>query len=78
MTATFRRWTRRIAPVLLVLGLTLSPIISPPARAQGPNETAPAEDETVGKGTGRVWDGYFGTAVLVFLALFIVGKSARR
>jgi len=78
MTATFRRWLRRIAPVLLVLGLTLSPIVSHPARAQGPNETAPAEDENAGKGTGRVWDGYFGTGVLMFLALFIVGKSARR
>jgi hypothetical protein len=70
---------RPIAPVLLVLALTFGPIVSShPARAQGPNETAPAEDENVGKGTGRVWDGYFGTGILMFLALFIVGKSARR
>jgi len=78
MTAPFRRWTRPIAPVLLVLGLTLTPILSHPARAQGPNDAAAAEDETAGKGTGRPLDGYIGTAILVFLALFIVGKSARR
>jgi len=78
MTAPFRAWTRRIAPVLLVLGLTLTPIISHPARAQAPDEPAGAEGEPAGKGTGRVYDGYIGTAVLMFLALFIVGKSARR
>jgi len=78
MTAPFRRWTRRIAPVLLVLGLTLTPILSHPARAQAPNDPAAADEAPAGKGEGRMWGGYIGTAILVFLALFIVGKSARR
>jgi hypothetical protein len=77
MTATFRRSIRRIAPVLLALGLTLTPISSQPARAQGPNDPA-AAPEGEGRGQGRPLDGYFGTAVLLGLALFIVGKSARR
>jgi len=73
MTAKLRRWMRPIALALLVLALAPAPIISHPARAQEP-EPVPVEE----KGTGRVYDGYIGTAVLVFLALFIVGKSARR
>jgi hypothetical protein len=53
-----------------VVGLAVAPA---PARAQEP---APAEGE--GDSSGRPLDGYIGTAVLAFLALFIVGKSARR
>jgi hypothetical protein len=74
MTVLFRHCTRWIAPVLLALGLTLSPAITPMARAQAPEEAAPADGES----KGRPLDGYLGTVVLVMLALFIVGKSARR
>jgi len=77
MTATFRRWMRQIAPLLLVLGLTLAPAVSQSARAQPPDPSQ-AEPEVEGKGSGRPLDGYFGTCVLLLLALFIVGKSARR
>jgi hypothetical protein len=69
---------RRLAPFVLALGLTNSPIISHPARAQNANEQAAPEDGAAGKGQGRPLDGYIGTAVLLLLALFIVGKSARR
>jgi hypothetical protein len=39
-----------------------------------------AQDESPapGAGSGRPWDGYFATGALAFLALFVVGKSARR
>ena len=79
MTAMLRRWIRPLGLVLLVLGLTLTPINRNRAHAQGPNDPGgvPAEGGEE-KGTGRPLDGYFGTAILVFLALFIVGKSARR
>jgi hypothetical protein len=62
-------WTTRIAPAVLALGLigTSCPV----ARAQ-PEEPA-AEGEK-----GRSLDGYFATAALVGLVLFLVGKSARR
>jgi hypothetical protein len=68
------RWSRRIAPLLLALGLTLSPVVSQPARAQ---EDAAAQGEG-GESKGRPLDGYLATLCLVMLALFIVGKSARR
>ena len=59
--------------VALFLATTFSLAVPPaPVAAQEP---APAE----GDGTaGRPLDGYIGTAVLAFLALFIVAKSARR
>jgi len=62
------------ACVALLLAATFSLAIPPaPAAAQEP---APAEG---GDGeSGRPLDGYIGTSVLAFLALFIVGKSARR
>jgi len=68
-----KRWKRWIAPVLLGLGLSLNPAISPPARAQ---EEVPNAEE--GAGSGRPLDGYLATITLMLLALFVVGKSARR
>jgi hypothetical protein len=64
-----KRW---IAPVLLGLGLSMTPAFSPPARAQ---EEIP---DASGGEKGRPLDGYLATITLVLLALFLVGKSARR
>ncbi len=72
MTGFSKRWARRIAPLLLAFGLALTPAMTTTVRAQEP---APAEGE---KSEGRPLDGYLGTICLVLLALFIVGKSARR
>ena len=66
-----RRFKRWIAPVLLGLGLSMTPAFSPPARAQ--EETADPNAEK-----GRPLDGYLATITLMLLALFLVGKSARR
>jgi len=74
MTAPWPRCFRRIAPLFLALGLTVSPAITPTVRAQ---EEA-ANPEGQGEQSGRALDGYFGTAILAMLALFLVGKSARR
>ena len=63
------RWKRCIAPV--VLGLCMAPAFSPPARAQAENPDAESKE-------GRPFDGYIATSALLFLALFIVAKSARR
>jgi hypothetical protein len=68
------RWKRWIAPVLLGLGLSLTPAFNSPARAQAPGDVPDAS----GGEKGRPLDGYLGTATLILLALFIVGKSARR
>jgi hypothetical protein len=64
------RWTRRLAPIVLACTLSLG---TPPA-------PAPAQEEPVGapKSEGRPFDGYFATGCLAGLALYIVGKSARR
>ena len=67
------RWKRFIAPVVLGLGLCVAPAFSPPARAQPQEETADPNAEK-----GRPFDGYIATISLMLLALFIVGKSARR
>ena len=48
--------------------------MTPTLRAQAPEEAASPE----GGEKGRPWDGYFLTGILVMLALFLVGKSARR
>ncbi len=60
-------WSRWLAFGVLVLGL----IGAPAARAQN-EEEAPAESK------GRPYDGYIATGMLCFLALFIIGKTARR
>jgi hypothetical protein len=54
-------------PGLLALGLIMSPV----AFAQEENEPGGGEK-------GRPLDGYLATAALGGLALFIVGKTARR
>jgi hypothetical protein len=61
------------APIILALGLTLSPA---PTRQVLAQEPEPAADPNGEK--GRPLDGYLGTICLVMLALFIVAKSARR
>jgi hypothetical protein len=73
MNRILTRLRRRIAVVLLGLGLVVAPAFDQSVRAQQqPEEPAP------GSGSGRPLDGYLGTVVLVLLAFFIVGKSARR
>jgi len=71
MRSLLERSARRIAPLLLTLGLLLSPAASPMARAQ---EEAPAS----GDSKGDPVPGYLGAGLLTLLILFIVGKSARR
>jgi hypothetical protein len=70
-----KRWNLWIAPVLLGLGLLVTPAFSPPVRAQPPADEIP---DASGGEKGRPLDGYLATITLVLLALFIVGKSARR
>lgn len=65
-----RRSMSRLGTALLALGLTLA---IPPATAWAQDDYGGGEESS-----GRPLDGYFGTATLAFLALFIVGKSARR
>jgi hypothetical protein len=72
MIALLERSARRIAPLLLALGLILSPAISPTAHAQD-DPNAPVE-----KSAGDPVPGYLGAGLLTLLILFIVGKSARR
>ena len=69
MSETKRRRFTRFGASLLALSLATA--ACPPARAQ---EEPPAEGES----KGRPLDGYFGTAILAFAALFLIGKSARR
>ncbi len=73
MNSTLRRCTRPLT--MIVLALALTPIISPPARAQAP-EPVPIADEN--QGEGRPLDGYFGAFILSFMALWVVCRSARR
>jgi hypothetical protein len=72
MKRLLKRYRRQIAVGLLGLGLVGAPAYDQTARAQEPDAPAP------GSGSGRSLDGYLGTVVLVLLAFFIVGKSARR
>jgi hypothetical protein len=67
------RW---FAPIILALGLTLSPAPARQVLAQVPDPDAAAEPG--GEGKGRPYDGYIGTCCLVGLVLFIVAKTARR
>jgi hypothetical protein len=68
------RW---FAPIILALGLTLSPAPARQVFAQVPDPNATPEPEGEG-GKGRPLDGYLGTLCLVMLAMFVVAKSARR
>jgi hypothetical protein len=73
MNRFLMRLRRPIAVALLGLGLVMAPpAFDPCVRAQDAEQPAP------GSGSGRSLDGYLGTVVLVLLAFFIVGKSARR
>jgi hypothetical protein len=74
MTTFFRRCTRWMTPTLLALGLFLTPAATPRARAQAPDPNA----APTGEEKGRSFDGYAATLLLVMLAFFLVGKSARR
>jgi hypothetical protein len=65
--------SRALAAAVLGMGLLATPVFEPVVRAQ-----EPAEEPAPGSGSGRPFDGYMGTAILAFLAFFIVGKSARR
>jgi hypothetical protein len=71
MTSLVARSARRIAPLILAVGLVLSPAASPIARAQ-------EEPQAEGSSKGDSVPGYLGAGLLTLLALFAVGKSARR
>jgi hypothetical protein len=66
------RFSRMCATLFLAatFGLAVAPM---PAAAQ-----EPAPEGAEGEASGRPVDGYIATAILAFLALFVVGKSARR
>lgn len=57
----------------LTLGLALG-LAQAPAPAFAQEESA----EGAGESKGRPFDGYFATALLSCLVLFVIGKSARR
>jgi hypothetical protein len=74
MTRWIRTRARAFAPLALAGFLSVGVPPAPVAAQEAPpNPEAPAEG-----GSGRPLDGYFGTGILAFLALFIIGKSARR
>jgi hypothetical protein len=75
MTRIVKGWARPIAPLLLATGLFFCPPVYHETRAQPPE--APGEEASA-ESKGRPLDGYLATLCLVLLALFIVGKSARR
>lgn len=65
----FSRWC-----TTLFLAATFSLAVAPtPGRAQ-----EPAPEGAEGESSGRPLDGYIATSMLAFLALFVVGKTARR
>lgn len=70
MNETKRRWFTRIGAGLLALSLAGS--ACPPVFAQEEPEMEGGESK------GRPLDGYMGTSILAFAALFLIGKSARR
>jgi hypothetical protein len=72
MIDLLRRPLRRFAPILLALGLVLSPAAAPTARAQ--EEFNPEGSSSKGDPV----PGYLGAGLLMLLILFAVGKSARR
>jgi hypothetical protein len=76
MSRILTGWVRPIAPVLLASSLLFCPLVHHEVRAQPPG--APGEEEASAESKGRPLDGYLATISLMLLALFIVGKSARR
>jgi hypothetical protein len=76
MTRTWNRWARAAASVVLASTLVFCPPVPRQALAQ---PAVPGEEEPGGETSkGRPLDGYLATITLMLLALFIVGKSARR
>ncbi len=73
MTRFLRRSTRSLAVALLASSLFFCAPVRHEARAQ-----PPGEEEASTESKGRPYDGYIATCTLMGLALFIVGKSARR
>lgn len=71
------RWTRLLAAMTLALTLTMG-TAPRPVHAQANSESFEGANPDEAKPEGRAGDGYVATALLVFLVLFIVGKSARR
>jgi hypothetical protein len=65
------RFTRRLTPIVLALGMILAPAATPMARAQ-----EPAGPE--GESKGDPVPGYLGLGLLAMVVMFAVGKSARR
>jgi len=76
MSRILKKWGRATAPFLLASSLVLcSPA---PRQALAQPGVPGAEDEASTESKGRPLDGYLATITLMLLALFIVGKSARR
>jgi hypothetical protein len=75
MIAVCRRLFGRFAPILVAVGLLLGPATTVSVRAQ-PDPTATTAGEE--GASGRPLDGYLATITLMLIALFVVGKSARR
>jgi hypothetical protein len=72
-----RSMRSRVAARLLAatLGLTVTVgLTTTPAFAQNEPPLTPEEE----KAAGRPFDGYMATGCLIGLALFLIGKSARR
>jgi hypothetical protein len=69
MNLNTRRWYSRFGASLLALGLFVAPC---------PTVHAQEEPGADGESKGRPLDGYFGTGILAFGALYLIGKSARR
>ncbi len=70
-----RRWLRSLSVPLIVGCLIASPVTSSSVRAQAPGEAAQGEDD---ESKGRPLDGYLLMVMLATMALFVVGKTARR
>ena len=71
LNTSTRRWFSRAGAGLLIAGLMVA---APCPRVHAQEEPGAEEGES----KGRPLDGYFGTCILAFGALFLIGKSARR
>ena len=73
MIDMLRRLVRPIAPILLALGLVLSPAATSTSRAQ---EETDVNGQSTSKGDPVPY--YLGAGLLSMLVMFVVAKSARR